>query len=152
MRVNRLFSILVLLLAVLSGANAWGACTLATTGVNFGAYDVFNLVDTDSTGTITVNCTTRTMVTAIIGPSTASGVMAPRQMRHATGVEVLGYNLFTQANRQNVWGDGTVGTKDQKQNVRPNRPWVATVFARVFAGQDVTSGLYDDTVTVTILP
>jgi len=150
--VNRLFSIFLLVLVVLAGGGAHAACTLTTTGVNFGAYDVFNLVDTDSTGTITVNCTARTMVTALIGPSAMSGMMNPREMRQATGTEVLAYNLFTRANRQNVWGDGTVGTKDQRQNVMPNRPWVATVFARVFAGQDVSAGLYDDTVTVTILP
>jgi spore coat protein U-like protein len=136
----------------MTGQGAYAACTVTTTGVNFGVYDVFNLVDTDSTGGITVTCTTRTRVTILIGQSANSGLMNPRQMRQLAGVELLNYDLFTMANRRNIWGDDTLGTRSQNKNVRPNRPWVATVFGRLYAGQDVSSGLYDDTVTVTILP
>lgn len=149
---NRLISSIALVLVLLTSTGAYAACTLTTTGVNFGVYDVFNLVDTDSTGTITVTCTARTMVTALIGPSANSGTMNPRQMRLTTGTDLLNYDLFTKANRKNIWGDGTLGTSNVVQNVLPNRPWVATVFGRLYAGQDVSVGLYDDTVTVTILP
>jgi len=150
--VNTLIKAVIVAACLFASTGAYAACTITTTGMNFGAYDVFSIVNTDSTGTITVNCTARTRVTVLIGPSANSGTMNPRQMRHATGTDLLSYNLFTAANRRNIWGDGTLGTRNMRRNVRPNRPWVATVYGRLYAGQDVTAGIYDDTLTVTVLP
>jgi spore coat protein U-like protein len=67
------------------------------------------------------------------------------------GGELLGYNLFRDAARTTIWGDGTSGTsvyfdasppKDTNVNV--------TVYGRVSAGQDVSAGTFADTISATI--
>ncbi|MFQ5465376.1 MAG: spore coat U domain-containing protein [Thermodesulfobacteriota bacterium] len=146
-----------LVIAAACGSMAHAACTVSTTGVNFGAYDVFQVTHTDSTGTITVSCNKKrkkrkAKIKILIGPSANSGVFNPRQLRHAITGEVLNYNLFTGPRMRRIWGDGTGGTRTRKKRVRKKKPWVATVYGRLFAGQDVSVGLYTDTLTVTILP
>ena len=143
-----------LVIAAACGSKAHAACTVSTTGVNFGVYDVFQVTHTDSTGTITVACNKKSKrkIKILIGPSANSGVFNPRQLRHAATGEVLNYNLFTGPRMRRIWGDGTGGTRTRKKRVRKKKPWVATVYGRLFAGQDVSVGMYTDTLTVTILP
>jgi spore coat protein U-like protein len=119
----------------------------------FSGYDVFLTVPNDSMGTITVTCDTVPPpdVTVQIGPSLASGGFNPRQMRHVSGSDLLNYNLFTDAGRSAIWGDGTGWTSIVKRRVPRNKPWVTTVYGRVPAGQNVSVGLYSETVTVTII-
>ena len=45
-----------ILISALWPARAEAACTLNTTSVAFGAYDVFNASPVDSTGTVTLRC------------------------------------------------------------------------------------------------
>jgi spore coat protein U-like protein len=72
-------------------------------------------------------------------------------MRHSSKSDLLNYNLFTDAARSAVWGDGTQGTSTLSSKVQRNKPWVATVYGRIPAGQNVPVGLYSDTLTVTII-
>jgi spore coat protein U-like protein len=146
-----LASLLCLFLAGEAGA----ACSVSATGVNFGAYDVFVTTPLDSTGTVTVTCDQAPPpdVVIAIGPSGTSGAFIPRQMRTAASPDRLNYNLFTNAGRSTVWGDGAAGTSTVfLKNVTKNRPVVATIYGRIPAGQDVSVGSYSDFLTVTITP
>jgi spore coat protein U-like protein len=71
-------------------------------------------------------------------------------MKLATGTELLNYNLFTNAARTTIWGDGTAGTSRVSRNLRRNQPVNLTVYGRIPAGQDVRIGSYSETLTVTI--
>jgi spore coat protein U-like protein len=145
----------VALLCLLLGAEARAACTVSATGVAFGSYDVFVATPRDSTGTVTVRCDQAPPadVVVAIGPSGTSGGFIPRQMRSASSPDRLNYNLFTNAGRSTVWGDGAAGTSTVLlKNVTRNRPVVTTIYGRIPPGQDVSVGSYSDTLTVTITP
>jgi len=69
----------------------------------------------------------------------------------AKGAEELFYNLYRDAARTSVWGDGMGGTQVQFVPDPPNNtPVPFTIFGRVPAGQDVSAGAYADSVTVTV--
>ncbi|MEK7679117.1 MAG: spore coat protein U domain-containing protein, partial [Deltaproteobacteria bacterium] len=87
------------LLLILSASEAFALCFVATTPLNFGAYDVFVTTPDDSAGTITVSCTVNTFVTVQIGISPTSGSFNPRQMKHATLPDLLNYNVYRNAAR-----------------------------------------------------
>jgi spore coat protein U-like protein len=141
---------LLFFLFVISEAEA--VCNVAATNISFGAYDVFSNTPKDSTGTISVDCDESPPPTVVIrvGPSFNSGGFRPRQMRHTTRPDRLNYNLFTDSSMSVVWGDGTQGTLTVSNKVHKNRPWVATLYGRIPARQDVSVGTYRETVSVTI--
>jgi spore coat protein U-like protein len=132
----------------LAAAPAEGACSLSATGVAFGAYDVFAPAPTDSTGTVVLDCDPNEKdITITLSPGT--GTYASRTLRQ--GAETLGYNLYLDAARTTVWGDGSAGTSTVFiKNPRPNRPTEVTIFGRIPAAQDVSVGAYADTIIVTV--
>jgi len=147
--------LLATLLCLLLGSEAGATCTVSATGVSFGVYDVFVSAPLDSTGTVTVTCDQAPPVDVIIaiGPSGTSGGFVPRQMRSASSPDRLNYNLFTNAGRSTVWGDGALGTSTVfLKNVKKNRPEVTTIYGRVPPEQNVSVGAYADALTVTITP
>lgn len=151
---KRIRSVLPLLLLFLLAGEVRAACNVSATGVSFGAYDVFSATPLDSTGSVTVSCdeVPPPDVVIAIGPSAGSGGFNPRQMRHASRPDRLGYNLFTDASRSAVWGDGTGGTRTVfLKNVKRNKPpVVTTIYGRIPPGQNVPAGSYADTLTATI--
>jgi spore coat protein U-like protein len=64
----------------------------------------------------------------------------------------LFYNLFLDAARTIVWGDGTGGTQFYfSQNPQPNNQNISVpIYGRMPALQDVKVGNYGDTITVTL--
>jgi len=146
---------LAVLLFLFLGNAAHAACRVTTTGVNFGAYDVFAAVPRDTAGTVTVACDQNppTDVTVAIGPSPTSGGFRPRQMRHASQADRMNYNLFAAPSMVTVWGDGSAGTSTVLlRKVNRNRPVTTTIYGRIPPGQNVSVGAYLDAVTVTITP
>jgi spore coat protein U-like protein len=149
---KRLFIAVALVsIGVASPASAQPApsCTISTTSVNFGTYNVFSGTPLDSTGTITYRCNAAAANITIALTQGTSGTYSPRNM--SKGVELLSYNLYTNAARTVVWGDGTAGTATHFRANPPNNSNVnVTVFARVPAGQDISVGSFSDTVSATI--
>ncbi len=143
---------LFLLCCLVLSQEVQAACSVSTTAVNFGSYDVFAVVPLDSTGTVTVSCneSPAPTVTIAVGPSPNSGGFFPRQMKHLQRTDLLNYNLFTEATRSAVWGNGTQGTFTSGNRVLRHRPWFVTIYGRIPAGQDVSSGSYQEVLTVTI--
>jgi spore coat protein U-like protein len=150
--VNLALRILFLLFFLLFAHEAEAVCNVAATNINFGAYDVFSNTPKDATGTISVDCDEAPppIVVIRVGPSFNSGGFRPRQMRHTTRPDRLNYNLFADSSMSVVWGDGTQGTSTVSNKVRKNRPWIATLYGRIPARQDVSMGTYRETVSVTI--
>ena len=146
---------LATLLFLLCWNPAHAACRVTTTGLDFGAYDVFAATPRDSTGTVTVSCDQSPPpdVVISIGPSPTSGGFNPRQMRRASGTDRLNYNLFSNAGMSTIWGNGSSGTSTVfLKNVKKNRPVINTIYGRIPPGQDVSVGTYTDVLTVTITP
>ncbi len=125
------------------------SCTISATSVNFGNYNVFNGSPLDSTGTITYRCNAAAANITVALTRGASSTYNPRLMYK--GIEVLGYNLYRNAARTNIWGDGTSGTAIYSRANPPNNSNVnLTVYGRLPAGQDVSAGTFSDTVTAVI--
>lgn len=144
----------ILTVFLLLSGKAEAVCSVTTTGLVFGNYDVSLLTATTSTGSVTVGCDNvpPINVTIMISQSPNSGGFAPRLMRHASLAEFLSYNLYQDAAMLNIWGDGTLGTSTLTIKPKKNKPAVATVYGMIPPGQDVNIGLYSDTLTVTVLP
>jgi spore coat protein U-like protein len=152
--VKRSVSVAALLASLFLARGAESACNVSAGGINFGPYDAAAAAPRDSMGSVTVSCDRNppTDVTVTIGPGGSSGGFNPRTMRNSSGTDRLTYNLYTDASRNVVWGDGTAGTAAVNlRKVNKNRPVTATIYARIPSGQDVVPGTYLDTLVVTIL-
>ena len=138
-----------ILQATEASAQLSASCTISTTSVNFGNYNVFNISAVDSTGTISYTCNAVATNITISLSTGASSTYRPRAM--SKGTEALGYNLFRDAARTSIWGDGTNGTVVYSRNNPPNNNAVnVTVYGQIPAGQDVSAGTFSDTVSATI--
>ncbi len=148
----RLF--LIFLYLVLSVNLTFAQCTVSTTAVSFGLYDIFLTAPTDSTGNITISCGLRPppYVTVSISESPNSGGFTPRRMRLVGGEDLMDYNLYTDGTYSSIWGDGTSGTTTRIQKITPgkDKSYTLIIYGRIPPGQDVSTGSYSDTLTVTI--
>jgi len=146
-----LVSLGVLVAAIFLGersANAQATCTITTTSVAFGIYNVFASTDLASTGSLTYYCRRNvSSITLWLGKGLYSLTNNPRQL--ANGTNRLNYNLFLDANHTQIWGDPN--PYRYGPITPPNRTYVTlTVYGLIPAGQDVPAGIYSDSATVTI--
>jgi len=144
------YGIAVLVLGcALGGSPAEAAkCTISTTSIAFGSYNVFTSAPMDSTATLVFTCTGAKNVSIAIGRG-QSTTFLPRTLKK--GAEDLHYNLFLDAARSTVWGDGTGGTGTYLAANPPNNAdMTVTIYGRIPPSQDISAGSYGDTVTVTI--
>src|SRR5438477_12539503 len=130
-------------LSLAAPRTAQAACTIsAGAAVSFGNYDWTVATPTDTVGSMTYTCTSTALVFLSTG---SSGTYTQRTM--LSGANVLGYNLYTDAARTQVWGDFFTGGTIQ---VAPaGTPAVLDVYGRIPAGQNVPPGSYTDSITVT---
>lgn len=150
----------VALLLLLAGSEARAAldCSVTTPGLAFGNYDASLPGPTDIAADLTVNCTRAFLdpwnvsYTLSLSRGT-SGSYASRQM--SSGPSRLSYNLYRDASRSQVWGDGTASTGVVGGSMRFNFFQFAnsasyTAYGRIPARQDVNPGGYTDSIVVTI--
>lgn len=151
MKTTRLLTTLLATgIALTAAAAAEAACTITTTAVTFGSYNVFAASADDGTGQISYRCTgPRPPLVTIHLDKGGSPSFSPRQMRK--GSATLGYNLYLDSTRSTIWGDGTGGTQIYTQANPPlGRNINVSIFGRIPASQDVSAGTYSATVTATI--
>lgn len=124
-------------------------CTLSTSAIAFGTVNPISGSNVDATGGIAVTCTNGTSWTASAGIGSGSGAsFASRRM--TSGGNTLSYNIFTDAGRTTVWGDGT-GSTATIGNSGTGAAQNVTLYGRVASGQTaVPPGSYSDTVAVTV--
>jgi len=143
-----------LVAAAITGGLMWNprpalaGCTITTvSGLTFGAYDVFTAFPTDTSGTIGVSCTLAASIIVDLGAG-GSGSFTARTLG-GPGGSLLIYNLFLDAARLLVWGDGSTGSL-RYGPVLVGTTASLTVYGRITARQDVRAGGYTDSVTVTV--
>ncbi len=131
--------------AILTSARtALGACTGAATGPSFGTYDLFATAPLDAAGAVIFECSSPAEIQLSPG---SSGSYASRTMQ--SGPAHLAYNLYANAGRTQVWGDGSGGTATRRAG--PGNRQSLPIFGRIPPLQDAASGSYSDTLIVTIL-
>jgi len=148
MRPRALSATLAIAVGLLLAARPAAAanCTVSTTPVSFGAYNVFSGAPLDSTGMVTCWCDDDRDIEVRFNQG-SSTTFQPRTMRK--GPEVLNYNLYLNAARTTIWGDGSGGTSVYSGSISSGSTVDLIVYGRVPALQNVSAGAYSDTVTVT---
>ena len=137
--------------AVLFGVRPADAaqCTVSTTSVAFGTYNVFTTAPGDSTGTVVYRCNGGARNIRVEISKGASPVFFVRVM--LKGSDFLVYNLYRDASRTSIWGDGSSGTSYYFNANPPNNQNVSVpIYGRIPAGQDVRSGSYSDSVVLAV--
>jgi spore coat protein U-like protein len=149
------------LLAFAPAALAAAVCTITSSTLAFGNYDVLDPAPTDSTTGITIICVRNPppafeTVSYTLTLSVGGGTYANRTM--ANGANTIGYNLYTSPTMTpaTIWGDGTGGSTVVAASMLPlsgqNRIRIAThtIYGRIPARQDVRVGTYTGSVVLTM--
>jgi spore coat protein U-like protein len=124
-------------------------CTISTSPLNFGSVDTLSASPVDGSGGITVICTNLTGWTASANIGGGSGASFGSR-RMSQGSDLLTYNLYTNASRTTVWGDGT-GSTSTIGNTGTGSVQSVTVYGRIPGGQSsAPAGGYADIVAVTV--
>jgi spore coat protein U-like protein len=139
------------LLGVLAGSPAArAACSVSTTSLGFGTYDVFATAPLDSTGNVVFRCGQTDKNISISLDTGGAPSFVSRRL--TSGSDALLYNLYLDAARTSIWGDGTGGTQVYfNRNPQSNNLDIyIPIYGRIPAGQDVSAGIYTNTITVII--
>lgn len=139
------YYVFFLLTCITTVAHA-ASCSISTTAISFGSYDVFSNAPTDTTGSVTVNCAPVSTPYTIALESGLHGPMNNRAMQSAISNKKLRYNLYIDAAHSTIWGNGTANTAV----VNGNTSATVNVYGRIPPEQNVDIGAYSDSVTVTV--
>jgi spore coat protein U-like protein len=142
---------LVLLAAVAMPPMAQASCSLSAASISFGNYDVFSPNHLDSIGQLVFRCAPNDNNVAISLSRGGSPSFSPRRLVNVGSF--INYNLYLDAARSVVWGDGSGGTQTYFiSNPKPNNADIAVpVYGRISAGQSAAAfGNYSDTITAII--
>jgi spore coat protein U-like protein len=152
--VNLPTSLLLLIpfsLLLVSAEDLWAqSCTVDTTPMSFGGLESTPGPAVDSAGSLSINCDAPTSyLISMDAGLNGAGQFITRRMSHEQGSGFLDYNLFRDASRTLIWGDGTGGSSAVQGNSMGAMQTVP-FYGRVYAGQNLHPGDYSDVVTVTI--
>lgn len=145
--------ILSLLLCTLSAAPALAYdCTISATPLSFGALAGVAGTTRQTTATITVLC--RSNVAANVSYRILlDGPPGEAQRQMSAGGHSAGYQLYTSANYQQVWGNsgGGVITDGYSLDANATVTRTYTVYAKMKAGRDDPPGSYIANTVVQLL-
>lgn len=130
------------------------SCSVSTTSVSFGTYDPTSAVPKDTSGTVAVNCTGLVSLfgsVEISASAGSSGDATQRTLRQ--GANSLNYNLYVDAARTVVFGNGTTGTQTITSPLNGLLIFgqSSVIYGRIPARQRPAAGSYSDTVVITIV-
>jgi spore coat protein U-like protein len=126
-------------------------CVVSASPMNFGSVDVTNGQSVDGTAELSIRCTSGTDWTATADAGLGSGATTATRLMQNGGSDVLGYTLYTDSARTNIWDDGEGEAANAIAGVGSGSGQLATIYGRVFSGQSgLPSGNYADTVQVTV--
>lgn len=137
---------------MLVNATVISSCAVSASILNFGTTinPTATAVPVDATSTLSVTCTATTPYTIALDAGVNAGGAANFTARAIkSGVNAIGYQLYTTTGRTTVWGDGTAssGTDSGTGNGLVQS---VTVYGRLPALSGAVPGVYTDTVTVTV--
>jgi spore coat protein U-like protein len=141
------------LLAVLCVGNVQAkTCTVSGGSVAFGLFDPTSAANLDTTGNLTVDCNEKinVVLSLNVGGGAGAGYSQGRKMTR-NGGGTLTYNLYANASRTLVLGDGTGGSRTLNIRNSGGNSYTQAIWARIPKGQGtVLGGTYSDIVVATI--
>lgn len=127
-------------------ATAVDSCDVTASDLSFGTYDPLNPSPTDADSLVTITCTVDTGY--VIGLDAGTGIGATVDTRKlSNGNEVIDYSLYRDSGRKLVWGN----TSDTATGIGTGTPTETPVYGRIPPRQTVKRGVYNDTVTVSVM-
>lgn len=136
-------AVVAVVLVALASPAAAATCSVSPQGVSFGSYDTLSSTALDGVGNVNVSCDASVSFTVSLSTG-SSGTFDPRRM--AAGTDYLNYNLYSDAARTTVWGDGVAASNVSATGTNVDLP----VYGRIPALQNVPANAYADTITVTV--
>lgn len=122
------------------------SCTVSTTSMNFGSYNVFSSTANSTYGTITVTCSPSGSPYTIALNGGLHGTINQRFMTQGGGSDSLTYGVYIDPTHSTNWGDGT-GSSVTVSNTTASP---IQVYGLLPASQDVSAGNYSDMLNVTV--
>jgi spore coat protein U-like protein len=144
---------IILLLGLLPDAANAINCRVRLQPIGFGTYVPLTPIPVDVIGNIQIRCMAQPGNYAVTIGTGLSGTYLPRVLS-AGGGQILNYNLYRDAARTQVWGNGTPPTFTViGSRPRRGRPTVTnhSIYGRIFANQAPNPGTYADDLLVTVL-
>lgn len=144
-----------LALALLLGL-AWGPlaraqfCTLTLENLAFGVYTPLAAAPTDSIAQFAMHCFgNRPAMIVSLSPGSSGNFLSRTLLQ---GIDRLAYNLYREAARVSIWGDGSGGSQTVTVPGAPGPfNWrTVVVYGRIPPGQWTAAGLYGDTIIITV--
>lgn len=126
------------------------SCRVAADPLDFGQRGLINR-PVDAQSQIRVRCNQGVAYSVALDPGSAPGAtLASRRMQPVAGAHPgIAYQLYRDAVRSQVWGDGSAGTA-AATGVGNGEDQVHAVYGRVPAQRSPAPGAYRDTVVVTV--
>jgi spore coat protein U-like protein len=143
----------ILWAGTLQAAHAVDDCRVNVRLLAFGEYVASDAAPLDATGSIRVQCRSNKTPGGAYRVEIAGGSSGnPANRFLLSGSNRLFYNLYVDAPRLRVWGDGTNGTEAVARLVtqHPQRDFLP-VYGRVPTAQNAPPGAYQDTLLVTLI-
>jgi spore coat protein U-like protein len=127
-------------------------CTFQSApSLNFLSYDpngVNNTVPLDQATTLQISCTKGATATIGINTGTNPGQASTGTRALANGTRRLGYDLYQDSTRTLLWTNSGAGLYTFVSTSSASAS--LNLYGRVFAGQNVPTGIYTDTLVITI--
>lgn len=142
------------LMLPLSAHALLASCTasLIGAGIAFGSYASPGSANSDGTGTVRITCNgIGLFVSYTVTLGSGSGSYANRTLK--SGANFLNYNMYIDATRLQVWGNGSAGTQTVSNSYLIGFGPMTnnyTVYGRIPGGQKKPAGTYTDSVIVTV--
>ena len=128
-------------------------CNVKTRLMAFGEYIASDPAPLDSVGTIRVQCRSNKTPGGAYRLEISGGNSGdPANRFLLSGASRLFYNLYVDAARLRIWGDGSGGTEAVARLVtqHPQRD-ILPVYGRVPTAQNAPPGAYEDALVVTLI-
>jgi spore coat protein U-like protein len=127
-------------------------CTfLSAPSLNFLSYDpngANNTVPLDQATTLQISCTQGATATIGIDAGTHAGQASIGTRALANGTRYLGYDLYQEPTRTVLWTNSGAGLYTYVS--ASSTPASLNLYGRIFAGQNTPTGIYTDTLVITI--
>ncbi len=127
-------------------ATVTNVCTVSATDLAFGSYASSGRA-VDSTNNVNVVCNSGTQFALTLSTGNNTPTYTPRRME--SGGNLLSYNIYTDATRSKIWGDGTGGSTGQGGlGNGVNQQFIG--YGRIPAAQSLPAGNYFDIIVATV--
>lgn len=123
-------------------------CAVAAGNLSFGTYSPIGGSALDGTSSITVTCTLGTGYNLRLNQGANGSSVSARKMLRASGSELMNYSLYRDAGRTQNWGE--TDNSDTVSSTGTGTSQAHTVYGRIPASENMPTGSYSDTVTVTV--